>query len=65
MDELAEEAGIDPVTFRLNHLEDQRAKEVLQAAADKLGWGLRCQKDEDGALHLRNTKTFKPMPRSR
>jgi len=39
MDELAEEAGIDPVTFRLNHLEDQRAKEVLQAAADKLGWG--------------------------
>ena len=36
---MAEEAGIDPVTFRLNHLEDQRAKEVLQAAADKLGWG--------------------------
>ncbi len=39
MDELAEEAGIDPVTFRMNHLEDQRAKDVLRAAADKLGWG--------------------------
>ena len=38
MDELAEEAGIDPLIFRLNHLEDQRAKDVLQAAADKLGW---------------------------
>jgi len=40
VDELAEEAGIDPVAFRLKHLEDQRAKDVLQAAADKLGWGL-------------------------
>ena len=39
VDELAEEAGIDPVAFRLKHLEDQRAKDVLQAAADKLGWG--------------------------
>ena len=39
VDELAEEAGIDPVAFRMSHLEDQRAKEVLQAAADKIGWG--------------------------
>jgi len=39
VDELAEEAGVDSVTFRLNHLEDQRARDVLQAAADKIGWG--------------------------
>lgn len=39
VDELAEEAGIDPVAFRMSHLEDQRAKEVIQAAADKIGWG--------------------------
>ncbi|NKB19029.1 MAG: molybdopterin-dependent oxidoreductase [Alphaproteobacteria bacterium] len=38
VDELADEVEIDPVTFRLNHLEDQRAKDVLQAAADKIGW---------------------------
>ena len=39
MDELAEAADIDALTFRLKHLGDQRAKDVLQAAADKIGWG--------------------------
>ena len=39
MDELAEAAGMDALTFRLKHLGDPRAKEVLRAAADKLGWG--------------------------
>ncbi|RYG01791.1 MAG: xanthine dehydrogenase family protein molybdopterin-binding subunit [Chitinophagaceae bacterium] len=29
MDELAEKAGIDPIEFRLKHLDDIRAKEVL------------------------------------
>ncbi len=38
MDELAEAAGIDPVEFRLNHLDDPRARDVLTAAADKFGW---------------------------
>jgi len=36
LDELAEAANVDPVEFRLRHLEDMRAKACLQAAADKL-----------------------------
>jgi nicotinate dehydrogenase subunit B len=38
MDELADVAGIDPLSFRLLHLRDPRAHAVLQAAADKAGW---------------------------
>lgn len=39
MDELAAAAGIDPVAFRLQHMEDARARDVIQLAADKFGWG--------------------------
>jgi nicotinate dehydrogenase subunit B len=38
MDELADVAGRDPLSFRLSHLKDPRAGAVLQAAADKAGW---------------------------
>jgi nicotinate dehydrogenase subunit B len=38
MDELAEAAGQDGLAFRLRHLADPRARAVLQAAADALGW---------------------------
>jgi CO/xanthine dehydrogenase Mo-binding subunit len=38
MDELASAAGIDAVEFRLNHLHDERARAVLQAAAEGIGW---------------------------
>src|SRR5467141_1206205 len=39
MDELANAAGIDPVEFRLRHLQDARARDVVQLAAEKFGWG--------------------------
>ena len=41
MDELAAAAGADPVQFRLAHLDDSRAKDVVQLAAARFGWGSR------------------------
>ena len=39
MDELAARAGRDPLAFRLAHLDDERAAEVLRLAARSAGWG--------------------------
>lgn len=39
MDELAAANGVDPVAFRLRHLEDLRARDVIEAAAHSAGWG--------------------------
>jgi nicotinate dehydrogenase subunit B len=38
MDELAQAAGADPVAFRLRHLADRRARDVVSAAATRFGW---------------------------
>jgi CO/xanthine dehydrogenase Mo-binding subunit len=38
MDELAETAGIDPVTYRLSLLSDPRARKVVETAAAMSGW---------------------------
>jgi CO/xanthine dehydrogenase Mo-binding subunit len=38
MDELAKAADTDPVEFRLRHLEDARARDVVSLAADKFDW---------------------------
>ena len=38
MDELALHAGIDPVRFRLMHLDDPRARAVIEAAATMADW---------------------------
>ena len=38
MDELAVAAGMDPIEFRIKHIDEKRAHAVLKAAADKAGW---------------------------
>jgi nicotinate dehydrogenase subunit B len=38
MDDLAQLAGRDPLEFRLAHLDDERGREVLRAAAERAGW---------------------------
>jgi CO/xanthine dehydrogenase Mo-binding subunit len=38
MDELAAAAGADPVQFRLQHLDDPRARDVITTAAQRFGW---------------------------
>ncbi|MFL9927264.1 molybdopterin-dependent oxidoreductase [Herbaspirillum lusitanum] len=58
IDELAELAGADPLDYRLRHLPDSRACELLQAVADKAGWqpgarGSRGVAGADGKLHGR------------
>jgi CO/xanthine dehydrogenase Mo-binding subunit len=39
MDELAYVAEMDPLAFRLRHLDDPRGREALEAAARTAGWG--------------------------
>ncbi|MDM0111578.1 molybdopterin-dependent oxidoreductase [Variovorax sp. J22R133] len=52
VDELATAAGVDPVAFRLRHLHDPRAAELVQATAQKAGWRMRTgpQENADGGL---------------
>src|SRR6187399_2286542 len=38
LDELAAERGEDPVAFRLRHLRDERARDVIRAAAARAKW---------------------------
>jgi CO/xanthine dehydrogenase Mo-binding subunit len=38
LDEIACERGEDPVAFRLRHLRDERAKDVIRKAAARVGW---------------------------
>jgi len=48
MDELAHEANIDSVEFRLQNLADERARTVLEAVLQKGGWPGSQAADEDG-----------------
>jgi nicotinate dehydrogenase subunit B len=38
VDELAAAAGADPVEFRLRHMKDERAIELVKATAERAGW---------------------------
>ncbi|MDX3904883.1 MAG: molybdopterin-dependent oxidoreductase [Pigmentiphaga sp.] len=58
VDELAHEAGEDPLAFRLRHLDDPRAADLLRAVAERAAWrsgapGSRGQPGPDGKLRGR------------
>jgi isoquinoline 1-oxidoreductase len=53
MDELAAAAGIDPLEFRLAHLDDARMRTVLETAAKRFDWaGSRKKKAEGTGVGL-------------
>jgi nicotinate dehydrogenase subunit B len=41
MDDLARDSGQDPVAFRLRHLDDPRARAVIETAASHFNWSTR------------------------
>lgn len=58
IDELAHEAGADPIDYRLRHLDDQRAIDLIEAVAVRAQWqrgarGTRGRAGADGLLHGR------------
>ncbi|MGU7772013.1 molybdopterin cofactor-binding domain-containing protein [Burkholderia sp. MR1-5-21] len=48
-DECASLAGIDPLAFRLRHLDDTRATDLLQTVAARAGWTPRTRREPDDA----------------
>jgi nicotinate dehydrogenase subunit B len=49
IDELAAAANADPLQYRLQMLSDPRAKELLQATADRAGWQVHSQPQQKPA----------------
>lgn len=45
LDELALAGGVDPLQFRLAHMQDERARAVMIEAADRFGWSRRPRGD--------------------
>ena len=48
MDELALAAKLDPVEFRLRHLKDTRAQDVIRLAAERFGWNAFASQRDSG-----------------
>jgi isoquinoline 1-oxidoreductase len=48
MDELAHQAGMDPLEFRLKNITDPRLRAAFETAAQKFGWGKQAPSRERG-----------------
>jgi CO/xanthine dehydrogenase Mo-binding subunit len=48
MDELATTAAVDPVEFRLKHLQEPRARDVVTTAAERFGWSSKAMPPNRG-----------------
>ncbi|WP_454626070.1 molybdopterin cofactor-binding domain-containing protein [Bradyrhizobium cenepequi] len=46
IDELAAEAGVDPIEYRLRYLKDKRAIDLVNAVAERAGWKPRPMREE-------------------
>ena len=46
IDELATEAGVDPIEYRLRYLKDKRAVDLVNAVAERAGWTPRPHRHE-------------------
>jgi len=62
MDELADQQGVDPLEFRLRHLDNQRARDVLELVAKTSNWQNRNKTDGQGfglgLAQYKNQKAF-------
>jgi nicotinate dehydrogenase subunit B len=52
-DECAAIAGVDPLEFRIRHLKDERAVELLRALAQRAGWQTRAHRTEQEGRFVR------------
>jgi len=53
IDELATEAGVDPIEYRLRYLKDSRAVDLVNAVAERAGWKprpVRQEKEAEGDI---------------
>src|SRR5580692_3211361 len=53
VDELATEAGVDPIEYRLRYLKDERAIDLVNAVAERAGWKprpARQERDDEGDI---------------
>jgi nicotinate dehydrogenase subunit B len=46
IDELATEAGVDPIEYRLRYLKDKRAVDLVNAVAERAGWKPRPARED-------------------
>ncbi|MCA8478708.1 MULTISPECIES: xanthine dehydrogenase family protein molybdopterin-binding subunit [Burkholderia] len=53
VDECAALTGVDPLAFRIRHLQDARAIELLHAVAERASWTPRVRRDPDPARIVR------------
>jgi nicotinate dehydrogenase subunit B len=56
IDELANEAGVDPIEYRLRYLRDKRAIDLVNAVAERAGWKprpVRQERDEGDVVRGR------------
>jgi nicotinate dehydrogenase subunit B len=57
IDELAAEAGVDPIDYRLRYLKDPRSIDLIRQLATRAGWNAHIaptlHRDADGLLHGR------------